>query len=280
MIYIYKYLGILLIPFIKLNVLLRIKKGKENEFRYKERFGKISVKRPPNKLIWIHAASIGEFKSADLLINFLYKEYTILITTTTLSAANFAQEHYGNKIIHQFAPLDIEFWVKKFLYFWKPSLVIWIESDLWPVTLQLIKKMKIKSLLINVRMSPQSFLKWRKIKFFYKQITDCFDEIIAQSEKDKNRISELTKRDVRFIGNLKLANKINLQDPNINENFLNNNKCITLMFTSTHEEEEFKLILLVKKLLQKKQFTNNYCSTSSRKIPKYIIFMQETKNFS
>ena len=77
-------------------------------------------------MIWIHAASIGEFKSADLLIYSLYKNYTILVTTTTVSAANFASKNYNNKIIHQFAPLDINFWVEKFLNKWKPNLVIWI----------------------------------------------------------------------------------------------------------------------------------------------------------
>ena len=108
-------------------------------------------------MIWIHAASVGEFKSAVFLINSLQKKYTILVTTTTISAANFAVENYGHKIIHQFAPLDISMWVEKFLIRWKPKLVIWVESDLWPITTKLLKQKSIKSLLVNVRMSPQSF---------------------------------------------------------------------------------------------------------------------------
>ena len=184
----YKYLGIILIPLIKLNIFFRIFKGKENKVRFSERYGITSIERPRGEVIWIHAASIGEFKSADLLINSLYKNYTILVTTTTLSAANFASHNYNNKIIHQFAPLDISFWVEKFLNKWKPELVIWIESDLWPITMKLLKQKSIKSLLVNVRMSPQSFNKWKKIKFFYKQMTDCFSEILAQSQLDKERI--------------------------------------------------------------------------------------------
>ena len=246
MILIYRCLGILLIPLILINVLIRIKKGKENKFRYRERFGKIITKRPNKKLIWIHAASIGEFKSADLIINSLYKKYTILITTTTLTAANFAKEYYGNKIIHQFAPLDIDIWVKRFLNYWKPNLIIWIESDLWPITLTQIKNMKIKSLLINVRMSPKSYKRWKNIKFFYKQITSCFDEITAQSEKDKTRISKITKRNIKFIGNLKLY-----YDKKFNKNYSQKKNYHTLMFASTHKEEELKLILLIQKLVKK-----------------------------
>ena len=140
MIIIYKYLGIILIPLIKINLLLRILKGKENKNRFSERYGISSIERPEGDLIWIHAASVGEFKSAVLLIDTLHKKYTILLTTTTLSAANFAIKKYGHKIIHQFAPLDISMWVEKFLIKWRPKLVIWIESDLWPITTKLLKQ--------------------------------------------------------------------------------------------------------------------------------------------
>ena len=140
MIVLYKYLGIILIPLIKLNLFFRILKGKEYKNRFSERYGVTNIKKPKGNVIWIHAASVGEFKSADLLINLLYKNYTILVTTTTISAANFASKHYDNKIIHQFAPLDISFWVEKFLNKWQPKLVIWIESDLWPITMMLLKQ--------------------------------------------------------------------------------------------------------------------------------------------
>ena len=188
MIIIYKYLGIILIPIIKLNLLFRILKGKENKNRFSERYGIASIIRPKGDLIWIHAASVGEFKSASLIINILNKKYTILVTTTTLSAADFAEKNYGHKIIHQYAPLDISMWVEKFLIRWKPKLVIWVESDLWPITTKLLKQKSIKSLLVNVRMSPQSFNKWKNLKFFYKQLTECFSEIFAQSQLDKERI--------------------------------------------------------------------------------------------
>ena len=249
MIQIYKFFGFILIPIIKLNIYLRIKNGKEDPIRYKERYGKIVLKKPSKKIIWIHAASIGEFKSAEILINSLYKEYSILITTTTLSAANFANDYYSEKIIHQYAPLDINPWINSFLSHWKPNLVIWIESDLWPATLELLKNKKIKSLLFNVRMSPQSFNRWKKIKFFYKQITDCFDEITAQSEIDKERIEKLTNRNIKYIGNLKLAK--NFKNKIVTENYnIKNKDFTTIMFASTHQEEEELIIGLVDSLLR------------------------------
>ena len=97
MIRIYKFIGIVLIPLIKLNILVRINQSKESANRYKERFGIPSRTKPAKKLIWIHAASVGEFKSADVLINSLYKKYIVLVTTTTVSAAEYATKHYKDK---------------------------------------------------------------------------------------------------------------------------------------------------------------------------------------
>ena len=145
MIYLYKILGFILIPIIKVNIKIRLKKNKEIKSRYKERFGCSNYNFKKNKkIIWIHAASIGEFKSAHYLIQNYHNDFTLLITTTTVSAANYANEHYKDKIIHQFAPYDVNIWVNKFLNYWNPKLVIWIESDLWPTTLLAIKKLNIK----------------------------------------------------------------------------------------------------------------------------------------
>ena len=67
MIIAYQFLGFLLIPIIKFNIYLRIFKYKEDKNRYFERYGISKIIRPKGKLIWIHAASIGEFKSGDSL---------------------------------------------------------------------------------------------------------------------------------------------------------------------------------------------------------------------
>jgi len=250
MIYIYQILSFLLIPFIKLNILIRIKKGKELKHRYRERFGIINYpKKHSKKIIWIHAASVGEFKSIDCLINAFFEKYTLLVTTTTVSAANYAAKHYSNKVIHQFAPLDIFFWVKKFLNYWKPTLIIWIESDLWPTTLNIIKKQNIKSILINLRMSPKSFNRWKKFPSFYIQTISCFSKIYAQSKIDQDRIKLLTKRNINFIGNLKLATSNNYIEKLDNSKLIKNENIITIMISSTHNKEESQLMPVLKNLL-------------------------------
>lgn len=247
----YKILGIMLIPLIKINIILRINKKKELKNRYTERYGIPSVKRPKKKLIWIHAASIGEFKSADILINKYYLNYTILVTTTTVSAAEYALEKYSDKIIHQFAPLDVSFWVDKFLKYWKPDIVLWIESDLWPTITNLIKENKIKAILLNVRISPKSFLRWKKIKFLYNEMVSCFSVVYAQSKLDQKRITTLTNKNIEYIGNLKLA--ILKNNTKIRFNSSINKSYTTLMLSSTHKEEEAYIVNLVHQIKNKFQ---------------------------
>ena len=142
MILLYKYICFLLIPLIKINIYYRVLKGKENKKRYYERYGISKINKPKKDLIWIHATSVGEFNSANTIIEKFYLKNTILLTTTTLAASDLALRKYGNRIIHQFLPLDVSIWVERFINHWQPKLVIWIESDLWPNTLSLLTKCK------------------------------------------------------------------------------------------------------------------------------------------
>jgi len=250
MIYFYQILGFFLIPLIKINTWRRISIGKEIKSRYKERFGIATQSTKfSKKIIWIHAASVGEFKSIDFLINAFHEKYTLLITTTTVSAAEYAAKYYGKKIIHQFAPLDISFWVNKFLHHWNPSLIIWVESDLWPTTLSIIKKKKINAILINLRMSPISFKRWKKVPFFFNEIINCFSEIFAQSKMDQTRVQLLTKKKIKFVGNLKLLTTNDALLANNSLQLIKNENTITLMIASTHSGEEEILLPIIKDLM-------------------------------
>ena len=250
MIYLYKILGFILIPLIKINLHIRIKNRKESKSRYKERYGISNLLKKNNKkIMWIHAASVGEFKSADFFIETYYKKYNLLITTTTLSAAQYAESHYGNKIIHQFAPFDVSLWVKKFLTNWDPFFIIWIESDLWPATLDIIKKQKRKAILVNARMSPNSFNRWKRIQLFYSDILICFSSIFAQSKLDQQRINFLTKRNIKFIGNLKFVNKNIKLNKILNLQSNKEEDALTLMIANTHNDEESRLFPIIKNLL-------------------------------
>ena len=243
----YRFFSFFSVPFVYLNIYWRILKNKEDKNRYKERFGIPSISRPKNKIIWIHAASVGEFKSCHIIIETYHNKYSILVTTTTKTAAEYALTHYSNKIFHQYAPFDVEMWVNKFLKYWKPQLVLWIESDLWPNTLLTIKKNKIKCLFLNARISPKSFKRWSKVSKNYNTLLNTFSNIFAQSKDDLKRLNQLSSKKIEYIGNLKLSD--NTKSYTFNTEVKKDD--FSIMITSSHKEEEKFLLDLIKRIFIK-----------------------------
>ena len=271
----YKIISYFLIPIIKINTFVRILKKKEDKFRYKERFGLTNLKKPLEKeIIWIHASSIGEFKSSDFLINNFFNNYYILITTTTTTAADYAIKNYGEKIIHQYAPYDVTLWINKFLDFWQPKFVIWIESDLWPNTIVRLREKGIKSVLLNARISPKSFNKWKYFSSYYKFITKTFFAIYAQSQNDLKRIKSLTNNEVGYLGNLKLTKKFKiLSNSSISKN-------INIMIASTHQNEEDLIIPYIEKISKKYPLINFFITPRHPERSRVIFNLLKSKKLN
>ena len=271
----YKIISYFLIPVIKFNTFIRILNKKEDKIRYKERFGFTNLQKPLGKeLIWIHASSVGEFKSSDFLINNFFNNYNILITTTTKTAADYAITNYGDKIIHQYAPYDVTFWINKFLDFWQPKLVIWIESDLWPNTIVTLRERKITSVFLNARISPKSFNKWKYLSSYYKFITRTFFAIYAQSQNDLKRIKRLTNNEVGYLGNLKLTKKFKkLSNSSISKN-------INIMIASTHHNEEDLIIPHIENISKKYPQINFFITPRHPERSKIIFELLQSKRLN
>ena len=126
MILVYRLLVNFLYPFLFIFLFLRIIKKKEDPKRFKEKIlvKSFNVKKNLNtKLLWFHAASIGEFKSIIPIIEKLnenYKNYQFLVTTTTLSSSNLAKTELKkfNNVEHRFIPFDVGFLMENFLESW------------------------------------------------------------------------------------------------------------------------------------------------------------------
>ena len=269
----YSVISYLLIPFIIINTYIRVLTNKEDVNRYRERFGLTTIKKlNEKKVIWIHAASVGEFKSTDFIINNFHKDYCILITTTTKAASEYALKNYSGKIIHQFAPLDVLFWINRFLNYWQPNLVIWIESDLWPNTIVKLREKNITSIYLNARISPKSFDKWKYFSSYYKFIIQTFTHIYAQSINDVNRIQKLTNINIGYLGNLKLTKKkISMPSYEISKN-------ITIMLASTHNKEDELIIPKLKIISEQYPLTKFFISPRHPYRSKIIYSLLKSEN--
>jgi 3-deoxy-D-manno-octulosonic-acid transferase len=150
MLLIYRYLINFFFPIIIILIFLRRWFNKEHKIRFKEKLfsSAFDVKKNQNKkLVWFHAASIGELKSVVPLIKKLDEsnQLEFLITTTTLSSSHLITEELSKKknIIHRFFPIDKLSLVREFLNQWSPNLIIFVESEIWPNFIFEIKRRNI-----------------------------------------------------------------------------------------------------------------------------------------
>ena len=165
MILAYRILSNIFYPLLVIFIFFRRLIKKEDPVRFKEKIlsSHFNVKRKKNyELIWFHAASIGEFKSIIPLLENLNnnsKNFKFLITTTTLSSGNLAEnllKKFDN-VEHRFFPLDVDFLIKKFISAWVPDKIFLVDSEIWPNLIISAKKFKIPIALINARLSAICF---------------------------------------------------------------------------------------------------------------------------
>lgn len=186
----------------------RLKAGKEDAQRINERRGQASIKRPDGRLIWLHAASVGEAQSSLILINRILRDHEgahILLTTGTVSSATLMGKKLPERAIHQFYPIDHPDWVGNFINHWRPDAVLWMESELWPNMLDAIKSRCIPAALINARLSPSTLKWWKRIKGTARHLLGTFNVILCQTENEAAAFQDLGCRAVHVTDNLKYS---------------------------------------------------------------------------
>lgn len=208
----YICLAFLAAPFLRFQLRQRAEAGREEYHRLQERFGQASHKRPQGRLIWVHAASVGETNSVLPLISDMLadeKDLHILLTTGTVTSAKIVSDYQNNKsaarrLIHQYAPLDRRFWVERFLAHWQPQAAFWVESEIWPNTILACAARGLKPIMINGRLSPRSFRRWQRFDKAAQFLLSKFALLTAQDELSATRLRQLGLHNVATPGNLKL----------------------------------------------------------------------------
>ncbi len=142
MLFLYQLIISILLLTSPIIILIRILKKKENIKSLKEKFSFKSKKRVNGKLIWFHGASVGEVLSIIPLIKHYEKDKSIqqiLVTSSTISSLKVIKKFNLKKTIHQFYPIDHFIFTNKFINYWRPSLGIFVDSEIWPMMFQNLK---------------------------------------------------------------------------------------------------------------------------------------------
>ncbi|HUD88344.1 MAG TPA: 3-deoxy-D-manno-octulosonic acid transferase [Xanthobacteraceae bacterium] len=202
---VYQKLSTALVPLAPALIKRRLKQGKEDPARIGERRGLSGDTRPFGPLVWIHGASVGEVLAAAALIEKLRAlNIRILLTSGTVTSAAIVAKRFPADIIHQYVPYDSPRFVARFLDHWRPSLALFIESDLWPNLILAGAARRLPMVLINGRMSHRSFPRWRRVAGTISALLGRFEVCLAQSQVDADRFTALGSRNVIATGNLKL----------------------------------------------------------------------------
>jgi 3-deoxy-D-manno-octulosonic-acid transferase len=234
----YFLLTFILNYFLYLYLFLRILKKKESILRFREKLGITDSQRNSGYLIWFHCSSIGELKSVFPIIDHYVKKNKILVTTSTLSSNEIFHKKYSNNknITHQFAPIDSPQIVKRFFLKWKPNIIFFTDSEIWPNQIYYAKNNEIPIILLNARISKRSFNKWRLFKNTMSEILKCFKLILCQSNESKDFFHYFKTDNIETIGNLKFIISPNLDSQN--DFNINSKQRIIFIALSTHDTEE------------------------------------------
>ena len=208
----YTLLLYLLTPFVLARLAWRGIRAPDYWRRWPERFGTIKPALG-ERVIWIHAVSVGEVLATEPVVQALleqYPEHSILVTTVTPTGSARVTALFGNAVAHVYAPYDLPAAVSKFLERVRPQLAIVMETELWPNLFHACQQRSIPLLLVNARLSERSIAGYQRVRGLASQTLSAVTEIAAQSELDAGRFRSLGAdgQRIKVTGNMKFEQRI------------------------------------------------------------------------
>ncbi len=225
--------------------------------RFGQRYHLNKINEKP--IIWCHAVSLGETNTiAPILKQLLAENYRIWLTNTTQTGfakgeQTFADEINSGQAQHSYVPIDSKKVIKKFLNHVQPSLALFVETELWANTLYQLKKNNIPTILVNARLSKQSFISYHKFATLSQSMMDNLTLILAQDEHSAERFLKLGAKaeKIAVVGSLKwsveLSETNEIADKNAIKQAVTNR--IIWVASSTHEGEEQITLAVQQKLI-------------------------------
>ncbi|MGA0543951.1 3-deoxy-D-manno-octulosonic acid transferase [Brevundimonas sp. VNH65] len=231
----------------------RAAQGKEDPARVDERLGVPGVARPDGDLVWLHGVSVGETLSLLPLVERFRRsrpDLTVLVTSGTVTSADLMARRLPPGVIHQYAPIDGPCAVAAFLDHWRPSLGVFVESELWPNLLVEADRRGVRLALVSARVTEKSADGWKRAPGMARRLLSTFDLILPQDPASADRLSAMGGR-IDGEVNLKLSGE---PLPHDAAAFSRLSAAIgdlpVVVVASTHEAEELALARALSNLAQ------------------------------
>jgi 3-deoxy-D-manno-octulosonic-acid transferase len=177
-------------------------------FRQRTGYLPVSFNMDADESIWIHAVSVGEVLTARPLIGDLKRRYPHLrmfLSTTTMAGQQLARRSVQDVDAVFYFPFDLGIFVRRTLDLVRPKLFIMMETEIWPNLLYECRRRGVKTAVVNGRLSPRSFSRYRMIRGFMRSVLDHVDRFLVQSEESARRFIDLGADPARVVvtGSLK-----------------------------------------------------------------------------
>lgn len=181
----------------------RRRRGKEDRNRVRERMGIAGLPRPHGRLVWVHAASLDDGQTLLPLIDRLgARGFHVLMSTRTVASANALKRQLPGGSFHQYMPIDVPFYVARFLDHWQPDMVLLAGAELWPNVLIESSLRGMPIILVNARLSDRVYRYCVRMRPFIVSLIQRIDLCLARSDADAERFVELGAASVQTVGDL------------------------------------------------------------------------------
>jgi 3-deoxy-D-manno-octulosonic-acid transferase len=203
----WRFAAYLLLPYALANLVWRGLRYPAYWRRWPERFGFVP-RLGERRVIWLHAVSVGEVRSAAALIAELAKrhpQHRLVVTTMTPTGSEQVRELFGDRVSHCYVPYDFPGAVRRFLDRVDPKLAVIAETELWPNIFAECARRGIPLVLVNGRISAASLRGYLRVPRLARATLECADLLCAQTRTDAQRLRNLGAPDarVKVTGNLK-----------------------------------------------------------------------------
>ena len=205
---IYSLLLFLASPLILLRLLVRGLRQRGYWQNVGERWGRYSH-GPLDNSLWIHAVSVGEMRAAQPLINRLRSNdpgCAIVVTCMTATGREIARKLYAESVVCVYLPYDFFQLHRQFITHFRPSVLLIMETEVWPNLLAACRAENVPALLVNARLSEKSrlgYARFAPVRALTRAALRTLHAVAAQSAADAERLASLGARNILVTGNLK-----------------------------------------------------------------------------
>jgi 3-deoxy-D-manno-octulosonic-acid transferase len=252
--------AIIILPYYLLKIIFTGKYRKSFIQKLGGRQAKILANLKDGPRIWIHAVSVGEVTAAAPIVACLKMkrpEVTIIFSTSTETGQKMARRFIKEADAFIYFPLDIPSIVRKIIKMANPDVFVLVETELWPNFLKACQERRIKTLMVNGRISPRSYHRYRLTKFFWKRVLCNLNAagMIAGIDAERMKNIGMTSTKIKVLGNAKYDGLAAMISPALQEEITRrfNARENERFFVagSTHEGEEKIIIHVYHELLKR-----------------------------